>query len=189
VWTALYRTGLHLTTRIKYVEAGGLGAARLAAYKTAVQTGVARHLTGKWKLRIASLGTRQEGDGDYPITFHVEEGGSYQITVHAGSGRDATSESGAEWYDGGMAGDTPDMLIAVHAHELSHMMLGAHEEYAPEPGDAPDRGGGHIASDDSIMGDINAANATRLEVKDRTLQFLTAWALTYFPGRRVTIVR
>jgi hypothetical protein len=153
-----------------------------------VQTGVARHLTGKWKVRIASLGTRQEGDGDYPITFHVQEGSGYTVTVHAGTGRDATGEDGADWYDGGMAGDTPDMLIAVHAHELGHLMLGAPEEYAAAPGDTHDPGR-HVATDDSIMGDINAANATRLEVKDRSLQFLTNWALTYFPGRRVTIVR
>jgi len=188
VWAALTRSGLTLSKHFEYKKADGLTDAQLATVKAAVQTSIARHLNGKWRLRIASVGAGQQGDGDYPITFQIVEGSGYPVTVHPGNGRAGGNEDSSDWYEQGQVGDTADTLVAAYAHELSHIMVGAPEEYVPAPGDTHDPGR-TITHDDSIMGQITSANALRLEIKDRALAFLALWAHRYFPGRRISIVR
>jgi hypothetical protein len=190
-WTALYRTGLTFFKRVQYNFDAGVSAADQARFRLEVQEGVNRHMNGHWKLRIASVGTPQEGDGDYPIRFDVTEGttGAYPIAVHAGNGRCATGEDGGEWYVDSMVGDSPDQRRAYFAHELGHGILGAPEEYPVDPGSTHDPGR-TVTHDQSVMGNFyEEADVTKVEIKDRHLTFLTTWAAQFFPGRRISVVR
>jgi hypothetical protein len=189
-FTQLTRSGLTFYKGLEYTFLGGVTEAEKLRFRGEVMDGVARHLNGKWKLRIASPTGRQEGDGDYPIKFDVyERAGGYKIDVHKGNGRCATGEDSGEWYVDSMVGDTPDQRRAYYAHELGHGILGAPEEYAVDPGSTHDPGR-TVTHDASVMGNFyEEADVTKVEIKDRHMKFLIPWATTFFPGRRVSIVR
>jgi hypothetical protein len=188
VLAELSRHGLTLSKRVKYENPDDLPDATMAGIRAGVQTAIARHMSGKWKLRIASVGAAQQHDGDYPINFELNEGVGYPITVFKGQGRATGGEDGAEFYELGTKNSTPDTRIVTFAHEMAHFMLGAPEEYVPAPEDTHDLGR-TIYTDGSIMGDYVASAAKTLELKDRHVKFLEPWAKRFFPGRRVSIVR
>lgn len=190
-WTTLYRSELSMFKLVTYDFDTSITAAERARFRQEVQDGVARHLNGKWKLRVTSAGGAREGDGDYPIKFEVREGAAlgYRIHVHAGNGRSATGEAGANWYVNDLVGTPPDERLATWAHELAHATLGAPEEYAVDPGSTYDPGR-TVTSDYSIMSAYTKrADVARFEIKDRHLSFLALWASRWFPGRLIRIVR
>jgi hypothetical protein len=188
VLAELSRTGLTLSKRVKYENHDDLPDATMAGIKAGVRTAIARHMSGKWKLRIASVGAAQQHDGDYPINFELNEGVGYSITVFAGEGRATGGEDGAEFYEKGTKHSSEDTRIATFAHEMAHFMLGAPEEYAAQPGDTHDLGR-TVYNDGSIMGSHVPGKSATLEIKDRHLKVLESWAKQFFPGRRVSVVR
>jgi hypothetical protein len=188
VLAELSRHGLTLSKRVKYENPDDLPDATMAGIRAGVLTAIARHMSGKWKLRIASVGATQQHDGDYPINFELNEGVGYPITVFAGQGRATGGEDGAEFYAQGTRNSSEDTRIATFAHEMAHFMLGAPEEYAAQPGDTHDLGR-TVHHDGSIMGSHVPGKSATLEIKDRHLKALEPWAKQFFPGRRVSIVR
>lgn len=181
------RNGVLITKEVKFVSAGTFAAGKFDALRDRVVAAVTSYMTGKYKLRVGPPGGgAATGDGDYPITVRVVPSASatYQVTLHGGiQGRSAMASGGGNVYERGQGSETsvPDIVLA---HESSHMILGASDEYANAS--VPGR---VITTDNSLMGNFYSQGIAAAHLKARNLQFLTTLAATWFPGRTITIVK
>ncbi len=183
---ALLRSGLTISKDVKFVSAGTFAAGKFDALKARLIAAVTSYLTGKFKLKIETPGgTPQEGDGVYPITVQVVDNpsGSYAVTLHGGAhGRSAMSQAGGNIYEQGQGTEVsvPDITLA---HESTHMVLGASDEYpsASTPGRT-------LHTDHSLMGNFYNEGIAAAEVKARHFQFLVTQVSGWFPGRTISIV-
>ena len=73
---SLYRSGVRLSKRVKFVERDTFAAGGFAAFKGRMISAVTAFLSNKYKLKIESPGGAREGDGEYPITPSIDDPGS-----------------------------------------------------------------------------------------------------------------
>ncbi len=182
------RNGILITKNVKFTSVGTFGSAGgFAALQERVLAAVTRYLTGKFKVRVGPPGTgATTADGDYPITVRVihDTGSGYEVRLHGGAhGRSAVDPRGGDFYELGMAEDTV-ISDVVLAHESTHMVLGASDEYANAS--VPGR---VISNDHSLMGNFRTQGMAAAEIKARHFQFLVTLVSRWFPGRTISIVR
>ncbi len=183
---ALWRNGMVVNKHVKFISKGTFAAGAFDALKARLIAAVTTWLSGKYKVRIASVGAPQPGDGDYPITVSCTDDPSadYPMNLHGGAhGRSGVDQSEGNIFELGQASETsvPDITLA---HEAAHMMLGASDEYANAS--VPGR---VITTDHSLMGDFYAQGIAAAEIKARHFQFLVKQVAAWFPGRTITIVK
>jgi hypothetical protein len=187
-WVSLYRSGLNISKRVKFVEQGTFAAGGFAALKARIIAAITTYLTGKFKLKIQSVGAPQEGDGVYPIVVRVIDDSSapYPLRLRGGAhGRSAVDEDGGDIYALGQGTETsvPDIVLA---HESAHMILGASDEYA----NASVRVTGRVVyTDHSLLGNFYNEGIAAAEIKARHFQFLVRQVSTWFPGRTISIIK
>jgi hypothetical protein len=182
---ALSRSGLTISKDVEFVEEGTFGAGGFAALKARIIAAVTTYMTGKFKVKIQSVGTPREGDGEYPISVLVNDnaGADYPLRLHGGEhGRSGVDEDGGDIYELGQASETsaPDVMLA---HECAHMILGASDEYANAS-----VSGRVVYTDNSLLGDFYAEGMAAAHIKARHFQFLVNTVAQWFPGRTITIV-
>ena len=147
---------------------------------------IASYLTGKFKLKIQSVGAPQEGDGVYPINVRVidDSSASYPLRLQGGAhGRSAVDEDGGDIYELGQGTETsvPNVVLA---HESAHMILGASDEYANAS-----VAGRVVRTDHSLLGNFYTEGIASAEIKARHFQFLVRQVSAWFPGRTISIVK
>lgn len=182
---ALSRTGLTISKDVQFIEKGTFAAGGFAALRARLIAAVTTYLTGKFKVKIQSVGAPREGDGVYPITVLVLDNSSadYPMRMHGGEhGRSGVDEDGGDIYELGQASETsaPDVMLA---HESAHMILGASDEYANAS-----VAGRVVYTDNSLLGDFYAEGMAAAHVKARHFQFLVNTVAQWFPGRTISIV-
>ena len=185
-WVSLYRSGLRLSKRVKYVERDTFAPGKFAAFKTRMINAVTSFLSGKYKLKIESPGGAREGDGEYPITVHIldDPSGPFPVELHGGVHGDAyMNEDGGHLYELGSAGETEEQDITM-AHESAHMILGASDEYANAS-----VAGRVLHTDHSLMGNYYSEGIAAAEIKARHFGFLVKEVSQYFPGRTISIIK
>jgi hypothetical protein len=183
---ALFRNGLTVSKEVEFVEKGKFGPGGFSTLKTRIINAVTTWLSGRYKVRIASVGTAREGDGVYPITVQVIDNPSADFTMklHGGEhGRSSVGESSGNIYELGQASESGIMDITL-AHESAHLVLGADDEYA----DA-DEPGRKVFTDHSLMGSYRSEGIAAAEIKDRHFGFAVKTVAKWFPGRSISIVR
>jgi hypothetical protein len=185
-WVSLYRSGVRISKRVKFVERDTFAAGGFAAFKGRMIAAVTSFLSNKYKLKIESPGGAREGDGEYPITVHIldDPSGSFPVELHGGVHGDAyMTEDGGHLYELGSATETQEQDITM-AHESSHMILGASDEYANAK--VPAR---TLHTDHSLMGNYYTEGIAAAEIKARHFGFLVTEVSQYFPGRAISIIR
>jgi hypothetical protein len=185
-WVSLYRSGVRLSKRVKFVERDTFAAGGFATLKGRMIAAVTSYLSGKYKLKIESPGGAREGDGEYPITVHIldDPSGPFPVELHGGVHGDAyMTEDGGHLYELGSAGETQEQDITM-AHESAHMILGASDEYANAS--VPGR---TLHTDHSLMGNYYNEGIAAAEIKARHFGFLVTEVSQYFPGRAISIVK
>lgn len=183
---ALWRSGMVVNKHVHFISDGTFAPGAFDALKARVVAAVTTWLSNKYKVRIASVGAPQPGDGDYPIYVSCtdDDSADYPMHLHGGAhGRSGVDENEGNIYELGQAGETsvPDITLA---HESAHMMLGASDEYANSS--VPGR---VVTTDHSLMGDFYTQGIAAAEIKARHFQFLVTQVSAWFPGRTVSIVR
>ena len=147
---------------------------------------VTNYLSRKYKAKIeSSSGPPKVGDGEYPIIVQLNDDSSSSTTVnlHGGThGRGAVGESTGNIYELGQANEAlvPDAYLA---HECSHWMLGANDEYADARYPART-----VYTDNSLLGDFYNEGIAAASIKTRHFQYLIDYIGKYFPDRNISIV-
>jgi hypothetical protein len=185
-WLRHTRGEVTISKDVHFVEEGTFAPGKFSALKLRVVAAVTTHLSGKFKVRIASpTPPPKVGDGDYPIVVVIRDNPSadYEVNLHGGKeGRSAVSERGGDFYELGQTGEggIPDATLA---HESAHILLGASDEYADAS--APAR---TVYTDHSIMGDYYTEGIAAAGIKARNFQNLVEHISDYFPDRNISIV-
>jgi hypothetical protein len=176
-----------ITKEVNFVDGGGFARGAYVRLRNRTISAISTYLNRKYKVRIASPdGSAQPGNGDYPITVAVTHNASapYSVTLHGGAhGSSAMSTAGGDIFELGQATETsiPDITLA---HEGSHMVLGASDEYANAS--LPAR---VLTNDHSLMANYYTQGVAQAEIKARHFGFLVTQVGAMFPGRNISIVR
>jgi len=183
---SLFRSGLVVTKEVEFAEKGTFAPGAAQALKTRMINAVTTWLSGKYKVRIASIGPARQGDGDYPITVRLVENSSadYTVRMHGGEhGRSSMGETRGDIYELGQASEAGIMDITL-AHESAHLVLGSDDEYA----DA-EHPGRTLYTDHSLLGSYRSEGIPSAEIKARHFGFAVRTVGKWFPGRNISIVR
>jgi hypothetical protein len=183
---SMWRNALVVSKHVKFIEDGTFAAGAFDALKARLIAAVTTWLSRKYKIKIASPGAPQPGDGEYPIEVICidDPSADYPMHLHGGeSGRSGVDEDEGNIFEKGQGSETsvPDITLA---HESAHMMLGASDEYANAK--IPHR---VVTNDHSLMGDFYTQGIAAAEIKARHFQFLVGQVSAWFPGRAVSIIK
>lgn len=184
----LFQNGVIISKGIRFVRRGRFSdPADFDTLKNRIIQSVTTFLTNRYKLKIETPGGAQPGDGEYTIRVQIidEPAASYQLRLHGQRhGRGAVGANSGDIYELGQAGETvvPDVYLA---HECSHIMLGAHDEYA-EAGMPASR---QVFTDHSLMGAFYSEGMDQAEIKPRHFGALVTLVSGWFPGRTITIIQ
>ncbi len=181
------RSRLLVHKEVKFKEKGTFDpAANMANMKSAFFAAITAYLDNKYKVRVVSPGGAQPGDGDFPINVQATENASadYTVKLHANErGRPSMGSSSGDIFELGQEGTgTPAIEMA---HEGSHMLLGAPDEY-PDPEAPASR---VLTNDHSLMANYYNQGQAAAEIKARHFGFLVTEVQRIYPGRSVTIVQ
>src|SRR5262245_9138970 len=185
-WLRHTRGEMTVSKGVEFVEKGTFAPGGFDALKRRMLAAVTSYLSRKYKVKIqAPSGPPKVGDGEYPIVVELYEDSSSKTTVnlHGGThGRGALGESSGNIYELGQAGEAsvPDVYLA---HECSHLMLGANDEYADAKYPART-----VYTDNSLLGDFYKEGTATASIKARHFQYLVAYIAKYFPDRTVSVV-
>ncbi len=175
-----------ITKEVNFVDSGGFAEGAYVRLRTRTISAIRSYLDRKYKVKIESPeGERQHGDGEYPIVLSVAHNSSADYSVELNGGEAGTSymsSSGGEIYELGQPGEgmIPDITLA---HEGSHMVLGASDEYANAR--VPAR---VLTDDHSLMANYYVQGVDEAEIKVRHFGFLVYQISAMFPDRTISIV-
>jgi hypothetical protein len=175
-----------ITKEVNFVDDGNFATdGDYEALRSRTINAIQSYLSRKYKVKIISADNEQPGDGEYPITVGVTHNSAadYSVTMHgAAAGSSQMATGGGHIYEQGQPGEgtIPDITLA---HEGSHMVLGASDEYANAAVAAR-----VLTNDHSLMANYYNQGVDEAEIKVRHFGFLVDLVSNWFPGRNISIV-
>lgn len=186
----LFQDRLVISKEVNFVPAGTFVHDKVGfeVLKTRFITAVTYHLSNKFKLKIESTHQEQDTPADrhqYPIIVKLAHhpAADYRLILHGGThGRGHLMRLRGHIYELGQEKEgekwVPDVYLA---HEAAHLILGANDEYAIEPGTL-------VYKDNSLMGNFYLEGIKEAQIKARHFQFLLPLLKRWFPNRTIRVV-